>query len=216
LACRLRVKISPVYSVPVFLKVPMVAMFFLRFAVSGPRPCGLDGDRQPGGDHWRTPHIPGSPARLRAGVGRGAGQHRRNFLVPRGMAALPTGEESCDDAVAPKRSRRRCPSGRSAHHQRPLDAGWDRHTTEIKAILKARQERPDRHHQRWDHLLRSIWPACASPCPAAGRLPPLHRSQGCQRGGRQRAIFERGQPLGQCAGRSGLRLPSNRRNSMMV
>jgi hypothetical protein len=49
------VKISPVYSLPVFLKVPMVAMFFLRFAVSGPRPCGLDGDRQPGGDRWRTP-----------------------------------------------------------------------------------------------------------------------------------------------------------------
>ena len=36
----------------------------------------------------------------------GAGQHRRNFLVPRGMAALPSGEESCDDAVALKRSKR--------------------------------------------------------------------------------------------------------------
>ena len=28
-------------------------------SVSGPRPCGLDGDRQPGGDHWRSP--PGDP-----------------------------------------------------------------------------------------------------------------------------------------------------------
>lgn len=37
---------------------------------------------------------------------QGAGQHRRNFLVPRGMAALPSGEESCDDAVALKRSKR--------------------------------------------------------------------------------------------------------------
>jgi len=36
----------------------------------------------------------------------GAGQHRRYFLVPRGMAALPSGEESCDDAVALKRSKR--------------------------------------------------------------------------------------------------------------
>src|SRR5690606_10525971 len=36
----------------------------------------------------------------------GAGQHRRNFLVPHGMAALPSGEESCDDAVALKRSKR--------------------------------------------------------------------------------------------------------------
>ncbi len=35
-----------------------------------------------------------------------AGQHRRNFLVPHGMAALPSGEESCDDAVALKRSKR--------------------------------------------------------------------------------------------------------------
>ena len=35
----------------------------------------------------------------------------------------PTGEESCDDAVAPKRSRRRRPSGRSAHHQRPFGRG---------------------------------------------------------------------------------------------
>lgn len=36
----------------------------------------------------------------------GAGQHRRNFLGARGMAALPSGEESCDDAVALKRSKR--------------------------------------------------------------------------------------------------------------
>jgi hypothetical protein len=138
----------------------MVAMFFLRFAVSSPRPCGLDGDRQPGGDHWRTPFT-------------GAGQHRRNFLVPRGMTVpAPTGEESCDDAVAPKRSRRRRPSGRSAHHQRPLDAGWNRQSTAIKATLKARQERQDRHDGRLNHLWLPVMPTCASPCPAVGRLPP--------------------------------------------
>ena len=39
----------------------------------------------------------------------GAAQHRKNFLVPRGMAALPAGEESCDDAVALKRSKRIAP-----------------------------------------------------------------------------------------------------------
>ena len=27
-------------------------------SVSGPRPCGLDGDRQPGGDRWRSPMGP--------------------------------------------------------------------------------------------------------------------------------------------------------------
>jgi len=37
---------------------------------------------------------------------KGAGQPRQIFLVPRGMAALPSGEESCDDAVALKRSKR--------------------------------------------------------------------------------------------------------------
>ena len=79
---------------------------------------------------------------------QGFRQQRRDFLVPRGMTAQPAGEESCDDAVAPKRSRRRRPSGRSAHQQRPLDAGWDRQSTEIKATLKARQERQVRHHQR--------------------------------------------------------------------
>jgi hypothetical protein len=36
----------------------------------------------------------------------GAGQHGKNFLAPRGMAALPSGEESSDDAVALKRSKR--------------------------------------------------------------------------------------------------------------
>jgi hypothetical protein len=182
----------------------MVAMFFLRFAVSGPRPCGLDGDRQPGGDRWRTPFT-------------GAGQHRRNFLASRGMTVpAPTGEESCDDAVAPKRSRRRRPSGRSVHHQRPMDAGWDRQSTEIKATLKASQERQDRHHRRCETPLCGSGKHALPPCPAASRLSSLHRGQVRHRDGRQRTIFERGQPLGQCAGRSGLRLPSNRRNSMMI
>jgi hypothetical protein len=78
----------------------------------------------------------------------------------------PTGEESCDDAVAPKRSRRRRPSGRSAHHQRPLDAGWDIDATEIKATLKAPVER-GRTSTTSDEATSEdhIRPACASPLP---------------------------------------------------
>ena len=144
------------------MKVPMVAMFFLRFAVSGPRPCGLDGDRQPGGDRWRTPLA-------------GAGRHRRNFLVPRGMAVpAPTGEESCDDAVAPKRSRRRRPSGRSAHHQRPFGRGLgqtgrgDQGDPEGPAGKTGLASQAMRNH-------RPIRHACASPCPVASRHSPTHQ-----------------------------------------
>jgi len=67
--------------------------------------------KEPGGDCWRSP--PGDPD------SRGA-----TFLSrEEWRCTAPTGEESCDDAVAPKRSRRRRPSGRSAHHQRPFGRG---------------------------------------------------------------------------------------------
>jgi hypothetical protein len=115
-----------------------------------------------GGDRWRTPTIVG------------AGQHRRNFLVPRGMTARPAGEESCDDAVAPKRSRRRRPSGRSAHHQRPFGHGLGQTGEEIKATLMARQERQERHHRRFDPP-RLPSGQCATPLPcclAAHAAPP--------------------------------------------
>src|SRR5690606_35367429 len=69
-----------------------VAILSLRFPFPSPHHCGLYGDRPAEDERWRTP--------------LGAGQHRRNFLVPRGMAAQPSGEESCDDAVALKRSKR--------------------------------------------------------------------------------------------------------------
>jgi len=60
-----------------------------------------------------APPSPGAPGTRECWGGVGAGQHRRNFLAARGTAVpAPTGEESCDAAVAPKRSRRRCPSGR--------------------------------------------------------------------------------------------------------
>src|SRR5215470_12009256 len=74
LARRLRVKISPRYSLsPTRSKVPMVAMWFLP-AVRARDHRGLDGDQEAAGDRRRT---------------RRAGAHRRmaarDFLVPRGM-----------------------------------------------------------------------------------------------------------------------------------
>ena len=145
----------------------------------------------PGGDRWRTPFM-------------GAGQHRRNFLASRGMAALPTGEESCDDAVAPKRSRRRRPSGRSAHHQRPLDAGWNSEPTEIKATLKAPQGKQVRHHRRSIHLLASQAGSRPMPCPTDSRHPttPPHGQVG-HRDCLQETTSERELGLGEVAGHSG-------------
>jgi len=85
----------------------------------------------------------------------------------------PAGEESCDDAVAPKRSRRRPPSGRSAHHQRPLDAGWDSDTTEIKATLKARQENRTGTTSDETTAARSLADLCLPlPCCLAAHAAP--------------------------------------------
>jgi hypothetical protein len=54
-----------------------------------------------------------------------------------------------------------------------LDAGWDRRPTEIKATLKARQERQFKHQRRWNHLWLPVRPKLGiPPCPAAARHPP--------------------------------------------
>jgi hypothetical protein len=64
-----------------------------------------------------------------------------------------------------------------------LGAGWDRKFTEIKATLKARQERQVRHFRRWDHL----WLGQASlhiPLPCRRATPATPPVQVCQRDGR--------------------------------
>src|SRR5690606_10914900 len=53
-AWTLRVTIWPLNSLPVFLKVPMVAIVVLLDLCFEPAPCGLDGDRLAGGDRRRT------------------------------------------------------------------------------------------------------------------------------------------------------------------
>ncbi len=71
----------------------------------------------------------------------GAGQHRRNFLVPRGMTALPSGEESCDDAVALKRSKRIALFfGQIGPLKRPFGAVETRGRNGDVAILRLRQD----------------------------------------------------------------------------
>src|SRR3954468_16442014 len=62
LACRLRVMISPLKSLPTFLKEPMLAMSLLLFVFRARDHRGLDGDGQAEDDRRRT--------RLRAGAQR--------------------------------------------------------------------------------------------------------------------------------------------------
>jgi hypothetical protein len=93
-------------SLPVFLKVPMVAMSVLldlklRAAPLRPR--------------WRSAGRRGSTAHP-----EGARQQRRNFLASRGMTAKPAGEESCDAAVAHRRSRLQPAFGQIRPLKRPL------------------------------------------------------------------------------------------------
>src|SRR5258708_10532293 len=74
LARRLRVKISPRYSLsPICLKVPMVAMSFLLAARARDH-RGLDGDQEASGDRRRTRRA-GAQRRMAA----------RDFLASRGM-----------------------------------------------------------------------------------------------------------------------------------
>ena len=107
---------------------------------------------EPGGDRWRTPTLVG------------AGQHRRNFLASRGMTG-PTLGAPCDlsHGVGVRQGKKVVTtllrqSGRGEDVLRAdqpitrgrLDAGWDRGGEEIKATLKACQERQDRHLRRFE------------------------------------------------------------------
>src|SRR5205807_6232087 len=84
----LRVTISPWYSWPDFLKVPMLAMSLL-LDVRARDHRGLDGDLQAGGDRRRT--------RSRAGAQRRMAAVRLSCLARNGRSP---GEESLTDAVA--------------------------------------------------------------------------------------------------------------------
>src|SRR5439155_3101636 len=84
----LRVTISPWYSWPDFLKVPMLAMSLL-LDVRARDHRGLDGDLQAEGDRRRT--------RLRAGAQRRMAAVRLSWLARNGRSP---GEESLTAAVA--------------------------------------------------------------------------------------------------------------------
>ncbi len=125
----------------------------------------------------------------------------------------PTGEESCDDAVAPMRSRRRRPSGRSAHHQRPLGRGLGQ---EIHGD-QGDPEGPEGETGLAPQTMRTL-------SPAGLRVPPptlLPRDDSRSTGFRsaRRCLSNRrssnARPrLGQAAGRSGLRPTAPPTNSV--
>src|SRR6056297_2588151 len=117
-AWTLRVTISPTYSLPVFLKVPMVAMSYLLLACPSPRPSR---------PRWRS-SGPGRSADA-APVARSAsgGRQGRSFL-PR-EEWRPPGEESPDLPLRPRRSRRQPIRVRSAA-ERPARDAW-RHAMEV-------------------------------------------------------------------------------------
>jgi hypothetical protein len=73
-----------VYSLPVFLKVPMVAMSDLLLVSRARAHRGLDGDRRAGGDRRRT---------QLAGPKRSGGRRRTAFLY-REECGVAAGEES--------------------------------------------------------------------------------------------------------------------------
>lgn len=120
----------------------------------------------------------------------------------------PTGEESCDDAVAPKRSRRRRPSGRSAHHQRPFGRGLEQRTYGDQGDPEGPEGMTGQAPPAMKSpLAASQAKACAFPCPAASRLPPPYRCWSASVMAAIETNFERGQQLGQESRRSGLRIP---------
>lgn len=119
----------------------------------------------------------------------GAGQHRKNFLVPRGMAANPgspcglphgvgpSGEESCDDAVALKRSKR--PAlvfGQIRPLKRPFRAvetrGLNGDVAILRPIMMTRRVTPALLVALRLRPCASLFPACAppaSPQPSSGQ-----------------------------------------------
>src|SRR5690606_36095310 len=118
---------------PVFLKVPMVAILKSPFAVFEPAPLR---------PQWRSTGRRRSLAHPRL---RGLDSTGGTFLLARGMTASrgphrtwgPSGEESCDDAVASKRSKR-APRADLRPDQAIEEAVWSGQrygrTTQILAI----------------------------------------------------------------------------------
>ena len=98
----------------------------------------------------------------------------------------PTGEESCDDAVAPKRSRRRRPSGRSAHHQRPFGRGLGQTHNGDQGDPEGPSGETGQAPATMKPPLPTPGQLAPPPCPAASRIPPLHRALVCQRDGSER------------------------------
>jgi len=99
---------------------------------------------------------------------KGAGQHRRNFLGARGMAANPgspcgllhgvgpSGEESCDDAVAPKRSKR--PAlffGQIRPLKRPFGAVETRGLNGDGGDLEVHRDQTGNHRQLYHPVFRA-------------------------------------------------------------
>lgn len=115
----------------------------------------------------------------------------------------PAGEESSDDAVALERSRRRRPSGRSAHHQRPFGRGLGQ---------KTRGDQGDPEGPSGE--TGQAPPAMKPPLPTSGQLalPPTllprgsshhHRVLVGQRNGSKRDEIRMRLRLGRVAGQSG-------------
>jgi hypothetical protein len=77
------VRIEPVKPFSVEVKVPMVAMVMFPFCCFGPLHCGLDDSLKGRGRSDRT-----------CGAGTTRRAVRRHFLVSRGMAGQPPGDES--------------------------------------------------------------------------------------------------------------------------
>src|SRR6516225_8567844 len=102
----LRVTISPWYSWPHFLKVPMLAMSLL-LDVRARDHRGLDGDLQAEGDRRRT--------HLRAGAQRRMAAVRLSWLA-RGMGEAQ-GKKVSPPPLRHRRSRRRRPLARSSHER---------------------------------------------------------------------------------------------------
>src|SRR5215471_10914190 len=99
----LRVTISPWYSWPDFLKVPMLAMSLL-LDVRARDHRGLDGDLQAEGDRRRT-HLRAEAQRRMAAV-------RLSCLARNGRAQ---GKKVSPPPLRPRRSRRSRPLARSSH-----------------------------------------------------------------------------------------------------
>jgi hypothetical protein len=108
------VTISPVYSSPDFLKVPILAISFLHLVGSEPLHCGLDGGLTQG---RLVMHPPGRSLRTDG--------KRRGFLVPRGMRGTCRGRNfAATRCIWPIEGEARLLIG-PAHHEAAVGAGPD-------------------------------------------------------------------------------------------